>query len=524
MKNKTLWNNNNEYDDDDDILSSDLKGNNISKRNKNKNSKTLNIYRSDQNINEYDDDDDDDVKSTTSSCFTNYSPDTLNTVKGILLVRNSNNLHSIKKKSFEHCKVVLIMDAKILSIELLLDSDVSEKIEKLYNKEINKSNNLYKGIDHHYIHSVLRDKRQIISMLNISLCRDINIIKEHIIRFVVEDLTWYEFLIQDDNEFRRWMESMENVLKQNLNDYFGIDYVPKTIEDYNVEENDNNSVSGVLNQYSPNSTTDINNTKPTTSFYTNLDVNNLYKYTKKKISSNLEEIKNENVDSINKYNYVMEHSVNLCSPSDFYGEYKLKTSPSDYSYVSVIKSGNKISKGTKNKNKNRSNDNLSIELSGNYSSNKRISSVSSDAPYLYNKNLESRRQDNEINMTNKLLKNYNNFSNYNNKNFGSTPNYNFDSKDSMYDRKKNKSSDELHISNDSMYMNNNDYKEGSTSLPNLNIELNHDNAKNKKNNTAKTYDIDKKDVYYNNAYVSENDYIIQIQNNNYNNNNTKFSK
>jgi len=511
-KNRSLWNNN--EDDDFDVVNTDVIGSNVSKRSKNKNTKTLNIYRSDQNNNE---EDDDDVKSTTSSCFTNYSPDTLNTVKGILLVRNSNNLHSLKNKSFEHCKVVLIMDAKILSIELLLDSDVSEKIQKLYIKETNNSN-LYKGIDQHYIHSVLRDKRQILSMLNISLCRDINIIKEHIIRFVVEDLTWYEFLIEDDNEYRRWMESMENVLKQNLNDFFGIEFVPKTIEDYTEEEKDNNTVSSVLNQYSSNSSSNISNSKPSTSFYTNMDVNNLYSFTKKKISTNLEDIKNKNVDSTNKYKYVMEHSINLCSPSDFYSDYKSKgNNQNDFAYVSVIKP-NKSTKSTKTKTKYRSNENISSEISGNYSSNKRVSSGSADTSYIYgkkemfkNQNQESKKQENEISMTNKILKDYNNFSNYTNKDFGNTPNYNVGSKSNMCERKMNNSSGELHDSCDSIDI---DYKEGTTSVPIINVEINTNNNNDINNNT------DKRNNYFNST-ASENDYIIQIQNN-FNNN--KFSK
>ncbi|ORX79594.1 hypothetical protein BCR32DRAFT_294346 [Anaeromyces robustus] len=423
MKRRNVWKNGKINEEDYEIVNTDLIDESKSKKNKNKNNnRNPKYYRMYNDISN--DDNSDDARSTTSSCFTNYSSDESNTLRGILLVRNSNNLNTLIMKEFERCKVVLIMDVKILSIELLLDSDVNQKIQMLYNKELNNNNGGYKCVNPHYLHSLLRDKRQIISMLNISLCREPDVLNSNIIRFVVEDLTWYEFFIEDDNEFRLWIESMEYVLKQNLNEFFGIDYIPKTLEDYTNEKN--NGVVSVINQYTRDSNSELN-IVPSPSI----------------------EINTDDMDDHSKLMYVMQHSINL------------GTSCGDYPDISYFKE--------KNSNSNSNNINLSrarrrssldnVDTGSSYSLSRGENSISNEPPYFQgnkdiyknnnnNNNNYKQLQENEISTTNKLLKNYSNFSKYNNNNNNNNfYNNNNGSKTNLYNNINNKSSEELFYNN-----------------------------------------------------------------------------
>ncbi|KAG4104242.1 hypothetical protein H8356DRAFT_980934 [Neocallimastix lanati (nom. inval.)] len=55
-----------------------------------------------------------------------------------------------------------------------------------------------------------------------TLSKNESLTKNNIIRFSVDNSKlWFEFLIKDNNEYKKWQETFENILNKNIDDYFG---------------------------------------------------------------------------------------------------------------------------------------------------------------------------------------------------------------------------------------------------------------------------------------------------------------
>ncbi|ORX79595.1 periplasmic binding protein-like II [Anaeromyces robustus] len=360
-------------DDSFDILNTDIIDENITKKINN----NIEIIMMNKDI---------DNMSSNSSCITIYSLDTNNVIEGELPARYSYGLNRLKQSKFELCKLALIIDSKFLTIKF--------KQKKLENNNNNKNQDK------------LKHGKHTISLLNLMLYDDEyeNLMNQNILRFIIDNIIWFDLLIEDGTEYKLWKESFQKVINQKLDDYFNEDYIPVVKNEIsllkdNTQNNDN--INNIDSNHKNNNTikngSDQNN---------NDNVNNNSNQNNKTVneSQSPTSINNNNNNDvvsakINKHNYIMDHYIN--SFKDKYKSLNNKLSKSNRSLFKI---------------KERS-EASSVNSISAYSISK-ITSISINDTSLANSyykiciNTESSKQENEINTTNKILKDYDNMTNY----------------------------------------------------------------------------------------------------------------
>ncbi|ORX56618.1 hypothetical protein BCR36DRAFT_164450 [Piromyces finnis] len=259
-----------------------------------------------------------DTTSSIISCFSNYAEDTTNILKGIIYAKHSTTINELVKRNFFQCEIELIKDVKFMAIRTIQNTYTAE------NKMASEFS---------------INKKKIVSLLNMALCKEYNMKNNHNIRFTIQGSLWFELLFENDEEYKHWNETLQNIEKQNISSIYEMNDESETKEDYSQYIlNNDNAISEILNEYNyyyyyniednnnenqkndgnnndinnndnnnNNKTIKIKNTNISTSFYINKDVNNLYKETKKKLNITFDNLQMKNNDNNSKQSYILSH-------------------------------------------------------------------------------------------------------------------------------------------------------------------------------------------------------------------------